>query len=95
MNNEEALVTVVFMTPTKSGAYKPQEFKNVTVNARAPIKRLLPELIDAFPEVNVDASDVDLLVQAPDGSSLSNMSIQDNCRLVIFPKYSSGPLVRR
>ena len=93
--NEEAKVTIVFMLPTKNGAYKAQEYKNVMVNSRAPIKRLLPELVEAFPEVNLDAADVDLLVQAPDGSSLSNMSIQDNCRLVIIPKYSNGPLVKR
>lgn len=93
--NEEAVVSVVFMVPTKHGSYSAKEFRNVTVNARAPVKRLLPELVAAFPEVGMDSDEVDLLVQAPDGSSLSSVAIQDNCRLVIFPRYSSGPLVKR
>ncbi len=93
---EEAIVTVVFMIPTKTGAYTAKEFRNVTINARAPVKHLLPALIEAFPEVGVDADDVDLLVQAPDGSSLSNVAIQNNSRLVIVPRYyGSGPLVKR
>ena len=92
---DEANVTVVFMLPTAAGAYETREFKSVTVNAQAPIRRLLPEIIAAFPEVNVDSGEVDLLVQASDGSNLSNVSIEDGCRLVIFPKYGGGPLVRR
>ena len=90
---EEAVVTIVFMLRTKDGTYQPHEFRNITVNARASIKQLLPELIAAFPEVNLDSSDVDLLVQAPDGSNLSNVSIENGFRLVIFPKY--GQLVKR
>ncbi len=82
---DEVKVTVVFMVPSKNGSYSPQEFKNVIVNTRAPIKRLLPELISAFQdEVKMDAEEVDLLVQAPDGASLSNIAIQDGYRLVVF-----------
>ncbi|PWH14134.1 MAG: hypothetical protein DDG60_08690 [Anaerolineae bacterium] len=92
---EEAKVTVIFMLPTKNGGYSPQEFSNVIVNARAPVKRLLPELLAAFPEVKMDADEVDLLVQVPDGQNLLNASIQDGCRLVVFPKYGNSPLVKR
>ena len=92
---DEAKVTVVFMIRNKSGAYEPQEFHNIQVNAKAPVKRLLPDLVAAFPEFNLEASEVELLVQASDGSSLSSVAIEDGCRLVVFPKYGGGPLVRR
>lgn len=92
---DEAKVTVVFMIPQKGGSYKPQEFRNVIVNARAPAKKLASALLQSFPEVDFGDEEADLLVQAPDGSPLSNVAIQDGSRLVVFPKYGAEPLVKR
>jgi hypothetical protein len=93
--SEESNVTVIFMVPQRGGAYEAKEFHNVTVNSRAPVKKLIPALLETFPEANFGEDEADLLIQAPDGSSLSNVTIQDGSRLVIFPKYGSGPLVKR
>jgi len=91
----ESKVTVVFLVPTESGGYKTLEFPNVTVNAHAPIERIKPALLSAFPEADMgNPQDVDIMVQALDGSNLSNVSIQDQSRIVLFPKYT-GPLVKR
>jgi hypothetical protein len=92
---EEIKVTVIFLIPTDSGGFQPQKFYNVIVNTRATIERLKPALIKAFPEVDIgNPQDVELMIQAPDGSNLSNVPIQDQSTIVIYPKYS-GPLVKR
>ena len=94
--SDKAIVTVVFMIFQPKGGYKTMEFSDVEVNTRAPIKKLLPALLKAFhAETGLeDDEDVDLYVQAPDGTNLAAVNISDGCRLMIISKFNDD-LVRR
>jgi hypothetical protein len=89
-------VTVVFMIPGANNSYTKMEFSDVTINSSAPPQKLIPALVNAFPEARAAGFDeeAELLVQAPDGSPLTNVSIRQGCRLLLFPKYG-GDIVRR
>lgn len=87
-------VTVVFMIPKGNNTFRKLEFPDVTINSSAPVNKLIPALVNAFPEAGFD-EDAELLVQAPDGSPLTNMRIQEGSRLFLFPKYSDDIVKRR
>lgn len=87
-------VTVVFMIPAGNKTYKKMEFNEVTINPSAPANKLIPALVKSFPEAQFD-EDAELLVQAPDGSPLTNMKIESGSRLVLFPRYNDDIVKRR
>jgi hypothetical protein len=87
-------VSVIFMIPKGRNTYQKMEFPNVTINSSAPVNKLIPALVNAFPEAGFDG-DAELLVQAPDGSPLTNMRLEQGCRLVLFPKYPDDIVKRR
>lgn len=90
-------VNVVFMVPAGNNTYKKIEFTDVTINSNAPPQKLIPALVNAFPEARQAGFDEDaeLLVQAPDGSPLTSMTIRQGSRLVLFPKYGDDIVKRR
>jgi hypothetical protein len=91
---EEANVTIVFLVPNQSGGYEAKEYPDYLVNTRAPIKRLLSAILQEFNDLNMSSDEVDLLIQAPESSPLSNVSIPDNSRIIIMPKYI-GSLIKK
>lgn len=96
--NDEVRVVVVFLLTANGGGYNVKQFEDVYVNVRVPIRRLLPQLLTEFSkEINIDWSpdDLEILVQMPDGSSLSNGTIREDCKILIMPKYDTKNLVRR
>ncbi len=92
---DEVKVTIVFLLPKANGVYETKEFPGIVINTNAPFPKLKKAIIEAFPEVDIsDADNVQLMVQASDGSPKSGVRIREGDRIVIMPTYT-GPIVKR
>jgi hypothetical protein len=94
--SEEVNVTLVIMIPDGSGTFRSEEFSDVIVNARASAKRIKQEILQEFPDLNLGVDDADLMMLAPDGSTLSDVKIQEGSRLILIPKVTGKAIkIRR
>lgn len=83
---EEVSVTVVILIPEPSGLFRSEEYSNVIVNARASAKRIKQEILQEFPELGLGVNDADLMMLAPDGSTLLDVQVEEGSRLILIPK---------
>jgi hypothetical protein len=95
MSADEVTVTIVFLIPSSGDVYRTLEFSNITINTNAPFPKIKQAILDSFPEVQIsNPADVQMMIQASDGTPKTGAQIRDNDRIVIMPTYT-GPIVKR
>lgn len=84
----EVTVTIVLLRPREDGGYDTEEFPDVIVNTQASVRRITQEIAKELAEYNLAADDLEMMVRAPDGSTLSNVSIQEGSKIVLMPRFT-------
>ena len=84
----EVTVTILLLLPSSNGGYDQKEFRGVVVNTDASVKRILQEISSALPKYNLNPAETDMMVRAPDGSTLSSVNIQEGSKIVLMPRFT-------